>query len=286
MKPLARGLGLRREFAAELCTQPKREDVDFLEVVPDNWMGAGGDSAATLDNLAAKYPFVAHGLSLSIGDALPLDQRYLGAVQAFLERYQISLYSDHLSLSRDQHGYLYELIPLPRTRNAIDWVAGKIGQVQDQLSRQLVLENISFYHQDPGEMPEAEFIAEVVARSGCAILLDVNNLYVNARNHGSDPLALLQALPADAVAYYHLAGHLDPGADQRVLDTHGTPVAPAVLALGRAAVARFGPRPLVLERDNQMPPLATLCDELNLVQRALASPRQRQKGAADVCLSA
>jgi uncharacterized protein (UPF0276 family) len=286
MKPLARGLGLRREFAAELCAQPKRDDVDFLEVVPDNWMDAGGDSAAMLDNLAAKYPFVAHGLSLSIGDALPLDQRYLGAVQTFLARYQISLYSDHLSLSRDERGYLYDLIPMPRTRGAIDWVAGKIGQVQDRLSRQLVLENISFYHQEPGEMPEAEFIAEVVARSGCGILLDVNNLYVNARNHGSDPQDLLRALPADAVVYYHLAGHLDPGADERVLDTHGAPVAAAVLALGRAAVARFGPRPLVLERDNNVPPLATLCHELNTVRRALAPPRQQQKRAADACLSA
>jgi uncharacterized protein (UPF0276 family) len=264
-----RGLGLRREFAAELSVQPKRHDIDFLEVVPDNWMGVGGESADILNKLAALYPFVAHGLSLSIGDAQPLDLDYLAAVRNFLDQFAITIYSDHLSLSRDSRGYLHGLLPVPRSPASAAYMVDKIAAVQDRLSRRLVLENISYYDEEENQMPEAEFLAEILQRSGCGLLLDVNNVYVNHRNHGSDPIAFLEALPRDAVVYYHVAGHLDLAGAPYVLDTHGAPVSAAVMALGRHALSRFGDQPIVLERDDGVPSLDALCKELDTVHRAM-----------------
>lgn len=274
MKFQGRGLGLRREFALELSSQPKRDDIDFLEVVPDNWMGVGGQSAEILDKLASMYPFVAHGLSLSIGDAQPPDYHYIHQVRDFLDRFRIDIYSDHLSLSRDSQGYLYELIPLPRSPAGAAYVADKAKTIQDRMGRQLVLENISYYVEEDGQMPEAEFLATVIEHSGCGVLLDVNNVYVNSRNHGTDAVGFLDTLPANAVVYYHFAGHLDQGDDEQVLDTHGTSVSDEVMALGAYAVARFGMRPVVLERDNHIPPLCELCQELGLLWRAMADHRE------------
>ncbi|UPG86277.1 DUF692 domain-containing protein [Luteibacter aegosomatis] len=268
-----RGLGLRREFASTLAHEPPRTDFDFLEVVPDNWMRVGGESARIIDALAERYPMVAHSLSLSIGDAQPLDRDYLDRIKAFLDRFGITVYGDHVSLSRDSRGYLYELIPMPRTEASLGFLVAKIRAVQDHLERRIALENISYYHEEPGQMPEAEFLARMIEGAGCALLLDVNNVYVNARNHGWDAQAFLDALPADAVAYYHVAGHLDAGPGERVLDTHGTDVAEAVMSLGAYAVRRFGHRPVVLERDNNVPGLATLCAELNVVYQALVPPK-------------
>jgi uncharacterized protein (UPF0276 family) len=269
MNVRGRGLGLRREFAAELNAQPKRIDIDFLEVVPDNWMGFGGESMETLEGLASKYPFVAHSLSLSIGDAHPFDRDYLGSVRAFLDRFDIAIYSDHLSLSRDSRGYLYELVPVPRSAASAAFIADKINAVQDFLSRRLALENISYYYEEENQMPEAEFIALLVERTGCGLLLDVNNVYVNGRNHGTDPIAFLNTLPPDAVSYYHVAGHLDQPEHDRILDTHGTPVADEVMKLGAYAVQRFGDQPIVLERDNNVPSLTELCEELSIVEHAM-----------------
>lgn len=269
MNVCGRGLGLRREFAAELSAQPKRADIDFLEVVPDNWMGIGGESLDTLEKLADKYPFVAHSLSLSIGDAFPLDREYLGGIRAFLDRFGITVYGDHFCISRDSRGYLYELIPIPRSSASAIFIADKISSVQDFLSRRMVLENISYYYEEENQMPEADFIASIIKRCGCGLLLDVNNVYVNGRNHGSDPRAFLNALPSDAVSYYHVAGYLDqPEADQ-VLDTHGTPVSEDVMELGAYAVKRFGNLPIVLERDNNVPSLEDLCRELSIVHGAM-----------------
>lgn len=264
-----RGLGLRREFASALAHGTLRTDFDFLEVVPDNWMRVGGESARIIEALAARYPMVAHSLSLSIGDAQPLDMDYLDDIKAFLDRFGIDTYGDHVSMSRDSKGYLYDLIPMPRTEASLRFLVEKIRVVQDRLERRIALENISYYVDEPGQIPEAEFLARMLEGSGCALLLDVNNVYVNARNHGWDAVAFLDALPADAVAYYHVAGHLDAGPGERVLDTHGTAVAQAVLSLGAYAVRRFGPRPVVLERDNNVPGLATLCAELNTVHDTL-----------------
>jgi uncharacterized protein (UPF0276 family) len=269
MNVQGRGLGLRREFALELSAQPKRADIDFLEVVPDNWMGMGGESVDTLERLAAKYPFVAHSLSLSIGDGLPLDRDYLGGVRAFLERFDIAVYGDHFCISRDSHGYLYDLLPVPRNAASATMMVDKIKAVQDFLSRRLVLENISYYYEEENQIPEADFIASILERSGCGLLLDVNNVYVNGRNHGTDPFTFLNTLPQDAVAYYHVAGHLDEPDRDHILDTHGTPVSEEVMELGAYAVTRFGEQPIVLERDNHLPVLDELCKELGDVHFAM-----------------
>ncbi|AZC31828.1 hypothetical protein C4K38_3870 [Pseudomonas chlororaphis subsp. piscium] len=264
-----RGLGLRREFALPLANAPVRTDFDFLEVVPDNWMRLGGESKEHFDAIAAKYPMVAHSLSLSIGDAQPLDMDYLSAVKTFLDTYDIAIYSDHVSMSRDSRGYLYELIPVCRTQASLQLMVDKVQAVQDYLSRRIALENISYYYDEEGQMAETEFIARLVDASGCGLLLDVNNAYVNARNHGSDPRAFIDALPADAVSYFHVAGHLDNGSQEQVLDTHGADVSAAVLDLGAYAVHRFGERPIVLERDNNIPSLDELCEELHGIHQAM-----------------
>ena len=270
-----RGLGLRREFASSLAYGPVRNDFDFLEVVPDNWMGLGGESLEQLDAIADKYPLVAHSLSLSIGDAQPLDMKYLGAVKTFLDNYDVAIYSDHISLSRDSCGYLYELIPVARTPASLQLMIDKIKAVQDYLSRRIALENISYYYDEEGQMTEADFIAQLIDASSCGLLLDVNNAYVNARNHGFDPYAFIDALPTDAVTYFHVAGHLDRGPQERVLDTHGTDVSAAVLDLGAYAVHRFGAQPIVLERDNNLPSLDTLCEELRSIHQAMTGPIEK-----------
>lgn len=273
MRPLgnsARGIGLRSEIVDDLCRQPRREDIDFLELAPENWMGLGGRKRDQLDRIAALYPLVAHGLSLSVGDTQPLNREYLADLCRFLDDYRIMLHSDHLSLSRDGTGYLYDLLPVPRRAANLDYLAARIDQVQQATGRRLVLENISAYHDYPGQMPEGEFMAELARLSGCGILLDINNAYVNAQNHGGDALAFITALPGEAIAYYHIAGHLELE-DGLLLDTHGMPVADAVVALGRQVWAMYGPRPLLLERDNRLPPLDALTAELAQVHGALTT---------------
>ncbi|WP_068093936.1 DUF692 domain-containing protein [Novosphingobium rosa] len=273
MRPLgasARGIGLRAELVEALCNQPRRADFDFLEIAPENWMGLGGRKRDQLDRIATLYPLVAHGLSLSVGDTQPLNTEYLCDLRHFLDEYGIMLHSDHLSLSRDGTGYLYDLLPVPRREDNLDYLAARIDRVQQATGRRLVLENISAYHDFPGQMPEGAFIAALAQRSGCGILLDINNAYVNAHNHGEDALDFIAALPSDAIAYYHIAGHLELD-DGRLLDTHGMPVADGVVALGQQVWALHGARPLLLERDNRLPPLDALAGELAQVHQAMAA---------------
>lgn len=269
LTPHSCGIGLRSELAQDLCAGPRRPELDFLELVPENWMGIGGRKRDQLDRLAGLYPLVAHGLSLSIADTEPLNIPFIHEVARFLDDYGIEIYSDHLSLSRDRSGYLYDLLPAPRRRSNIDYIAARIRQVQDVTGRRLVLENISSYHLYDGQMAEGEFMAEVVERSGCGLLLDINNAYVNARNHLEDALAFIRQLPSDAIAYYHVAGHIELP-DGMLLDTHGTTVADEVVSLGQAVYAVHGPRPLLLERDNFVPPLDELIGELARLRGALA----------------
>lgn len=269
MRPIAsrsRGIGLRQEHLAQLCSEPTRPGIDFLELAPENWMAIGGAKRAQLHQLVERYPLVAHGLSLSLGDCQPLNRTLLSQIRTFLDEFGIEIYSEHLSFSRDQQGYLYELLPVPRQWENIPYLAERIAQVQDALVRPLVLENISYYHGYDHEMPEEDFLAELVARSGCELLLDINNVYVNSRNHGYCPQRMIAGLPGQAIRYFHIAGHLeeqdDTGHGTYLLDTHGKPVCDAVLALARYTVATHGLRPLLLERDHHLPPLAELEAEL------------------------
>ncbi|KEQ17911.1 DUF692 domain-containing protein [Endozoicomonas numazuensis] len=264
----AKGIGLRVEHLKTLCEQPVREDIDFLELAPENWMDIGGAKRECLEQLSAKYPLVAHGLSLSIGDAEPLNIEFVKRVRDFLDQYNIGIYSEHLSLSRDQQGYLYDLIPTPRHRENIPYLAERIKQVQDIIQRPLVLENISYYHRYDNEMPEAEFLSEVVEQSQCELLLDINNLYVNSQNHDYDPTTLFKALPSQAIRYFHIAGHLECE-DDFLLDTHGKAVTDNVVQLARQVMEYHGSRPLLLERDHHVPALDELSHELTSIQDAI-----------------
>lgn len=258
------GIGLRSEHVSNFFLQSVRRDIDFLEVVPDNWMNIGGAKKEYLEDIAQRYPLVAHSLSLSIGDTLPLNECYIKDIRKFLDEYHIDIYSDHLCFNRDKYGYLYDLLPVPRFSDVLPYLVERIHRVQDLLGRQLVLENISYYHSYKGEMPETDFWGELLHSSGCGMLLDINNVFVNAYNHHFDALEYIRSIPSASVVYYHIAGHL--AQDDLKLDTHGMPVIEDVLELAKMTFSIHGSRPLVLERDNNVPPLEELCEELTIIK--------------------
>ena len=268
-----KGIGLRNEHIQSLCNQAKIPQLDFLELAPENWMNMGGLKRESLDCIAERYPLIAHGLSLSIGDAQPLNIDFIKKVGDFLDYYDIDIYSEHLSFSRDTTGYLYELLPIPRHRANIDYLADRIKQVQDIIKRPLVLENISYYYQYADEMAEAEFISELVDKSDCELLLDINNVYVNSKNHHYNALDFITSLPSKAIRYYHIAGHLKQD-DGFLLDTHGKPVNHEVTILAQQVIKYHGLRPLLLERDHHVPELAKLCTELELLHDSVAGEKQ------------
>ncbi|MDE7590801.1 DUF692 domain-containing protein [Enterobacter bugandensis] len=261
----ATGIGLRAEHISTLMQQPSSRDFDFLELAPDNWMNIGGAKKEQLSDICRKYPLIAHSLSLSIGDAFPINDNYINDIRHFLDDYNIDVYSDHLCFSRDKQGYLYDLLPVPRFPEVLPYLAERIDRVQNVLGRQLVLENVSSYHRYEGEMPEADFWCELLHRSHCGMLLDINNVYVNAFNHGFSALDYIHSIPTDSIVYYHIAGHLE---DQDLLiDTHGIPVICEVLNLAKETFKIHGSKPLLLERDNNIPPLSELCAELNSIKK-------------------
>jgi uncharacterized protein (UPF0276 family) len=258
------GLGLRRELLPALLEQ-RPAAIDFLELAPENWIGVGGRLGRQLRELAQHYPLVFHGLSLDIGGTDPLDLELVRAVRSLMDEFGVSIYSEHLSYCAAE-GHLYDLLPIPFTGEAVAHVAGRIRQVQDALGQALVLENASYYAQPHSELSEAEFIAAVVAESGCELLLDVNNVYVNSINHRYDPLAFIGSLPLASVRYLHIAGHHDEAEDLKV-DTHGANVIGPVWELLGLSYALLGPLPTLLERDFNLPPLAALLGELDDVHR-------------------
>lgn len=267
----SKGIGLRSEHIDLLCQLPDHPDIDFLELAPENWMNMGGLKREQLQQIAKHYPLVAHGLSLSIGDGQPLNKAFVKKVAAFLDEFNIDIYSEHLSFSRDAQGYLYELLPIPRYKESIAYLVDRIHCVQDIVQRPLVLENISYYHSYGKEIPEGQFIAEIVERSGCQLLIDINNVYVNSRNHNYCPFDMLATLPSEAICYYHIAGHLKEREDF-LLDTHGKPVQQEVIDLARYAYAQQGSRPLLLERDHHVPLLVVLTEELRTIHHDIMQP--------------
>ena len=263
------GLGLRRSMLTELAARDDRLEVDFLEIAPENWIGVGGRFGRRLRDLTARYPFVSHGLSLSIGGPGPLDLEFLGRVRRFLDEHGVLLYSEHLSYCSDD-GHLYDLMPIPFTEAAVRRVACRVGQVQDALGRRIALENVSFYAAPGAEMSELEFLNAVLERADCDLMLDVNNVYVNAINHGYDARAFLAGVPARRVVYMHVAGHYVEAEDLRV-DTHGTDVCDPVWDLLADAYRHCGVKPTVLERDFNIPPLDVLMREVATVRRVQAA---------------
>jgi uncharacterized protein (UPF0276 family) len=258
------GLGLRRALLDELRKAPAG-DFDFLEVAPENWIGSGGAHGAALHWLAERYPLSCHGLSLSLGGPAPLDLAFLAQVRGFLERFNVPLYSEHLSYCGDE-GHLYDLLPLPFTEEAVRHVAARIRQAQDVLGRRLAVENVSYYAAPQHDMSELEFTRAVLREADCDLLLDVNNVYVNSINHGFDPLAFLQGVEPGCVVAMHVAGHYDES-DTFKIDSHGAPVKPVVWALLEQAYARFGVQPTLLERDFNFPPYAALVAELQTIRQ-------------------
>lgn len=257
------GLGLRTVHYEDILSQ--KPSVDFFECLTENYMVPGGKPLYYLDKIRADYPVVMHGVSLSLGSTDPLDQDYLKQLKALVARVDPVFLSDHLCWTGVNGLNMHDLLPLPYTEETIAHVVSQIQVVQDYLGRPLLIENVSSYltYLD-SRISEWEFIAEITARSGCYILLDVNNIYVSAYNHGFNPLDYLNAMPRDRVAQIHLAGHTNYG--NYILDTHDAPIIPEVLALYAQTIERFGWVSTMIERDDQIPPLADLLDELSHVK--------------------
>ncbi|TXH03069.1 MAG: DUF692 domain-containing protein [Nevskiaceae bacterium] len=271
------GLGLRRALTGPLADVAPGE-IGFLEATPENWMEIGGSFAKTFRSFTERFPFVTHGLSLSIGSPAPLDEDFVRRIRKFLDLHGIRDYTEHLTYCSD-NGHLYDLMPIPFTEEAVDYVAARIRRVQDILERRIALENASYYavlstsagdeksfSRTPAaapaqQMPEIEFIKAVLERADCDLLLDVNNIYVNSINHRYDPVAFLDAIPGNRVRYIHVAGHYHEAEDLRV-DTHGSDVIDPVWALLERAYANFGVIPTLLERDFNIPPLGELMGEI------------------------
>lgn len=260
------GLGLRRALLDDLEQAPPG-DIDFLECAPENWIGLGGVPGERLQGLSARYPLTCHGLSLSLGGSAPLDLDFVDRVGRFLDTHKVRLYSEHLSYCSDD-GHLYDLLPLPFTDEAVRHTAARIAQVQDRLGRRIAVENVSTYLTPHAAMSELDFTLAVLEEADCDLLLDVNNVYVNAINHRFDPVEFIDGLPASRVVCLHVAGHYDE-ADDLKIDTHGSAVIDPVWALLAQARARFGPRPALLERDFNFPTYAELRAELQQMRRIL-----------------
>lgn len=238
--------------------------VSFMEVAPENWINVGGQRKKFFNYFTGHFPFVCHGLSLSIGGPSPLDRTFIHKLRQFMDDYQIRAYSEHLSYCTDD-GHLYDLMPIPFTEEAVSYVAGRIGQVQDMLGRRMAIENVSYYAAPGAELSEIDFINAVIEEADCDLLLDVNNIYVNSVNHRYDPVEFLRALPGDRIAYGHIAGHYNE-AEDLIVDTHGADVIGDVWDLLDKAYELFGVFPTLLERDFNLPPVAELLTEVQKIK--------------------
>jgi uncharacterized protein (UPF0276 family) len=261
------GLGLRPDHYPDFLREP--QPVDWLEIISENYMVPGGKPLAMLDAIRADYPMVMHGVSLSIGSDEPLDMDYLAALKALERRVEPLWISDHLCWTGINAHNTHDLLPLPYDAPALDCVVENIGRVQDYLGRRILIENPSSYVTfRSSDRSEWEFLAEMAERADCLLLLDVNNIYVSARNHGFDPEDYLAGLPVDRTQQIHLAGHSDMG--DYVIDTHDADVCDAVWDLYASAIRRFGSVATMIERDDAIPPLADVLAELDCA-RALAA---------------
>jgi uncharacterized protein (UPF0276 family) len=256
------GLGLRRAFIQDVIHNPPA--VDFFEVAPENWMRLGGKLGRQFRTVTEEHPVVCHGLTLSLGGPSPLDESFLRELKDFLALHGVPLYSEHLSYCSDD-GHLYDLMPMPFTGEAVDYVAARIRRVQDILERRIAVENISYYAAPGQEMSEIDFLNAVLEQADCDLLLDVNNIYVNSVNHRYDAAEFLRRIPGQRIAYLHMAGHYVE-AEDFLVDTHGAAVIDPVWALLDQTYALFGPLPTLLERDFNIPPLAELLEEVDAIR--------------------
>jgi len=260
------GLGLRRELLPDLMAGVP-DTIDFFELAPENWLEMGGARQRELSRLAEQRPIVAHGLSLSLGGPAPLDEEFLLRIKQFLDRYDIALYTEHLSWCSDE-GQLYDLLPIPFTDEAVRHVATRIRRTQDILERRIAVENASYYVAPPvSTMSENEFIRNVLEEADCDLHLDVNNVYVNSINFSFDPWGFIANLPIERVVYLHVAGHYRE-ADDLIIDTHGADVIDPVWQLLDHTYALIGTPPTLLERDFNIPALPELLVEVKKIRAA------------------
>jgi uncharacterized protein (UPF0276 family) len=265
------GLGLRPDHYRDFLAGP--QPVEWLEIISENYMVPGGRPLAMLDRIRADYPMVMHGVSLSIGSDEPLDRAYLADLKALAERVEPLWISDHLCWTGIDAHNSHDLLPLPYDAPALQCVVDNIGRVQDILGRRILIENPSSYVTfRSSDRSEWDFLADMAERADCLLLLDVNNIYVSARNHGFDPLDYLAGLPAGRIQQIHLAGHSDMG--DYVIDTHDADVCDAVWDLYATAIEMFGPVATMIERDDAIPPLADVIAELDRARTVAARARE------------
>lgn len=256
--PAQAGIGLRAHHFREISQESP--PVAWMEIHPENYFGEGGAPLRMLERIRSRYPLSFHGVGLSLGSADPLDRVHLHQLKALVDRFDPALVSEHLSWSSVNGRFFNELLPLPYTSESLDHITARIDEVQDVLRRPLLIENITRYLTwHDSTMPEGEFLAEAARRTGCGILLDLNNIYVNAANFRLDPLDVLMAIPAHAIWEIHLAGFDCFG--RWLIDTHSQVVHPDVWNLYRWAITRFGPRPTLIEWDTNIPPLSVLVEQ-------------------------
>jgi uncharacterized protein len=266
--PAAAGIGLRAPHVAQICDQ--RPPVAWLEVHSENYYADGGSALAALLRIRRDYPLSLHGVGMSLGSTDPLDTSHLAKLGRLISRVEPAVVSEHLCWSGVGGRHMNDLLPLPYSEEALAHVCHRVAQIQDAIGRELLVENVSTYLAfADATIPEWEFVAAVARRTGCKLLLDVNNIYVNAVNHGFDADAYLAAIPRSAVAEIHLAGF--DGSGLCLIDTHGARVAPEVWALFDRAIRRFGPQPTLIEWDIDIPPLGTLLDEAATAQSMMDS---------------
>ena len=262
------GLGLRRALLSKLNNgdiAERMRAVAFMEVAPENWLDVGGHLGRKFRSYCERYPMLLHGLSLSLGSPDPLDEDFIRRIGRFMDEHNIRYYSDHLTFCSDG-GHLYDLMPIPFTEQAATYTAKRILRVQDLLGRRIAIENASYYAAPGQEISEIDFINTVLQQADCDLLLDINNIYVNSVNHRYDPVQFLQSLPAERIAYAHIAGHYNE-AEDLIIDTHGAAVINNVWDLLDVAYATFGVFPTLLERDFNFPPVAELLDEVDHINR-------------------
>ncbi len=256
------GLGLRREMLDSIDAL-SHSDVNFLEVAPENWLLVGGAMGRKFKKFTERFPVVLHGLSLSIGATDQLDESLVHSVKNFMDQHNINIYSEHLSYC-SHNGHLYDLMPIPFTEEAVKHVASRIKRVQDIIERPLVIENASYYATVCEELSEIEFTNAVINESGCEMLLDVNNVYVNSINHGYDAKQFIDSMPTTKIRYIHIAGHYEE-AEDLLVDTHGADVKNQVWSLLEHTYKKHGVHPTLLERDFNIPSLENLLLEVNQI---------------------
>ena len=272
-RELGFGLGLRPEHYEAILAAPPC--VDWLEVLSENYMVGGGKPLYYLERIRERYPLVMHGVSLSIGGTDPLDRAYLAELKALAARIDPAWISDHLCWTGVDGRNLHDLMPLPYTEEAVRHVAGRVREVQDFLGRRILLENVSSYvSYRHSALTEWEFLSAIAGQADCLLLLDINNVYVSSQNHGYDPRDFLRGVPVERVWQFHLAGHSRNGA--LLVDTHDQPVPDPVWDLYADAVRRFGRVSTLLERDDNIPPLAELLVELDHARATAAAAMERR----------